>query len=123
MKQSPISLFATLFTFYYDLFLDRAQQAECERAMQQCYFLMQQALDADEANLKDNALKLYTQAVELAVSVVSVIFVRFVEHISLKIFIFFDYCGKKYKTFLNTANYLSNNQKYYLFTIDYVIFF
>ncbi|KAH9629383.1 hypothetical protein HF086_008899 [Spodoptera exigua] len=50
---------------------DRAQQAECERAMQQCYFLMQQALDADEANLKDNALKLYTQAVELAVSVKS----------------------------------------------------
>lgn len=51
---------------------DRAQQAESERAMQQCYFLMQQALDADEANLKENALQLYTQAVELAVSVVSI---------------------------------------------------
>ncbi|KAJ2948894.1 hypothetical protein O0L34_g5826 [Tuta absoluta] len=48
---------------------DTSQQAECERAMQQCYFLMQQALDADEADLKDLALQLYTQAVELAVSV------------------------------------------------------
>lgn len=48
-----------------------AQQAESERIMQQCYFLMQQALDADEADLKDLALQLYTQAVELAVSVVS----------------------------------------------------
>ncbi|XP_026327354.1 calpain-7-like [Hyposmocoma kahamanoa] len=46
-----------------------AQQAESERSMQQCYFLMQQALDADEADLKDLALQLYTQAVELAVSV------------------------------------------------------
>ncbi|CAB3261140.1 unnamed protein product [Arctia plantaginis] len=48
---------------------DRAQQAESERAMQQCYFLMQQALGADEGNLKDSALQLYMQAVELAVSV------------------------------------------------------
>ncbi|KAJ0176823.1 hypothetical protein K1T71_008002 [Dendrolimus kikuchii] len=48
---------------------DIAQQAESERAMQQCYFLMQQALDADEADLKDDALQLYTRAVELAVSV------------------------------------------------------
>ncbi|CAH2048365.1 unnamed protein product, partial [Iphiclides podalirius] len=48
---------------------DRAQQADSERGMQQCYFLMQQALDADEANLKDLALQLYTQAVELAVSI------------------------------------------------------
>ncbi|KAG6449017.1 hypothetical protein O3G_MSEX005827 [Manduca sexta] len=48
---------------------DKAQQEESERAMQQCYFLMQQALDADEADLKVNALQLYTQAVELAVSV------------------------------------------------------
>ncbi|CAB3236560.1 unnamed protein product [Arctia plantaginis] len=47
---------------------DRAQQAESERAMQQCYFLMQQALGADEGNLKDSALQLYMQAVELAVS-------------------------------------------------------
>lgn len=45
------------------------QQADSERAMQQCYFLMQQALDADEANMKDEALQLYTRAVELAVSV------------------------------------------------------
>lgn len=45
--------------------------------MQQCYFLMQQALDADEANLKDNALQLYTQAVELAVSVVSILIFDF----------------------------------------------
>ncbi|XP_045448055.1 calpain-7-like [Melitaea cinxia] len=48
---------------------DRAQQEESERIMQKCYFLMQQALDADEANLQDLALQLYTQAVELAVSV------------------------------------------------------
>ncbi|CAH0398502.1 unnamed protein product [Chilo suppressalis] len=47
---------------------EEAQQAESERCMQQCYFLMQQALDADEADLKDLALQLYTQAVELAVS-------------------------------------------------------
>ncbi|KAG7308895.1 hypothetical protein JYU34_006165 [Plutella xylostella] len=47
---------------------DMAQQAESERSMQKCYFLMQQALDADEAGLKDLALQLYTKAVELAVS-------------------------------------------------------
>ncbi|KAL0839091.1 hypothetical protein ABMA28_017070 [Loxostege sticticalis] len=50
---------------------DVAQQAEVERSLQQCYFLMQQALDADEADLKDLALQLYTQAVELAVTVKS----------------------------------------------------
>ncbi|XP_069359715.1 calpain-7-like isoform X2 [Maniola hyperantus] len=48
---------------------ERAQQEDSERLMQKCYFLMQQALDADEANLKELALQLYTQAVELAVSV------------------------------------------------------
>lgn len=32
---------------------------------------MQQALDADEANLKEDALQLYTQAVDFAISVVS----------------------------------------------------
>ncbi|VVD05817.1 unnamed protein product [Leptidea sinapis] len=48
---------------------DISQQAESERIMQKCYFLMQQALDADEAQLKDLALQLYTQAVEYAVSV------------------------------------------------------
>lgn len=51
---------------------DRAQQAESERAMQQCYFLMQQALGADEGNLTDSALQLYLQAVELAVSIVCI---------------------------------------------------
>ncbi|XP_063826213.1 calpain-7-like [Ostrinia nubilalis] len=50
---------------------DVAQQAEVERSLQQCYFLMQQALDADEADLKDIALQLYTQAVELAVTIKS----------------------------------------------------
>lgn len=50
--------------------------------MQQCYFLMQQALDADEADLKDLALQLYTQAVELAVSVVS-IYVQYYTNCSL----------------------------------------
>ncbi|KAL4705929.1 hypothetical protein ACJJTC_017511 [Scirpophaga incertulas] len=48
---------------------DIAQQADSERSLQQCGFLMQQALQADEANLQDLALQLYTQAVELAVSV------------------------------------------------------
>ncbi|XP_049872970.1 calpain-7-like [Pectinophora gossypiella] len=47
---------------------DVAQQAESERAMQQCNFLLQQALDADEAALKDVAFQLYTQAVEFAVT-------------------------------------------------------
>ncbi|XP_046965982.1 calpain-7-like isoform X1 [Vanessa cardui] len=47
---------------------DRAQQEESERILQKCYFLMQQALDADEANLQDLALQLYTQAVEMAVT-------------------------------------------------------
>lgn len=42
--------------------------------MQQCYFLMQQALDADEADQNDSALQLYTQAVELAVSIVSILY-------------------------------------------------
>ncbi|XP_041978772.1 calpain-7-like [Aricia agestis] len=45
---------------------DVVQQAESERSMQKCYFLMQQALDADEAGLKDIALQSYTSAVELA---------------------------------------------------------
>ncbi|XP_022129624.2 calpain-7 [Pieris rapae] len=48
---------------------NKAQQAESVRDLEKCYFLMQQALDADEANLKDLALQLYMQAVELAVSV------------------------------------------------------
>lgn len=39
---------------------------------------MQQALDADEASLTDLALQLYTQAVELAVNVVSIILVIFI---------------------------------------------
>ncbi|XP_073955964.1 calpain-7-like [Choristoneura fumiferana] len=48
---------------------DNAQQAESERALQQCYFLLQHALDADEEELKDQALQLYTQAVEFAVTI------------------------------------------------------
>lgn len=50
---------------------DIAQQAEVERTLQQCYFLMQQALDADEAGVKETALQLYTRAVEMAVGAVS----------------------------------------------------
>lgn len=34
--------------------------------LEQCYFLFQQGLDADEAGLKDTAVQLYSQAVELA---------------------------------------------------------
>lgn len=48
---------------------DRTHQKESERVMQQCYFLMQQALDADESNIKDLALQLYTKAVEMAVGI------------------------------------------------------
>lgn len=34
--------------------------------LERCYFLLQQGLDADEAGLKDTAIDLYSQAVELA---------------------------------------------------------
>ncbi|XP_004925190.1 calpain-7 [Bombyx mori] len=48
---------------------DRTQQAEVERAVQQCFFLMEQALDADNAEQTDSALNLYMQAVEFAVNI------------------------------------------------------
>lgn len=41
--------------------------------LQRCKFLMNQALDADEAGLKDIAVKLYTDAAELGLSTVSTI--------------------------------------------------
>lgn len=41
--------------------------------LQRCKFLMNQALDADEAGLKDIAIKLYTDAAELGLSAVSII--------------------------------------------------
>jgi len=40
--------------------------------LQKCKFLMNQALDADEAGLKDIAIKLYTDAAELGLSAVSI---------------------------------------------------
>lgn len=40
--------------------------------LQRCKFLMNQALDADEAGLKDIAIKLYTDAAELGLSTVSI---------------------------------------------------
>lgn len=67
-------LFLGIFDIYlcfYITITDNAQQAESERALQQCYFLLQHALDADEEELKDQALQLYTQAVEFAVTIVS----------------------------------------------------
>jgi len=39
--------------------------------LQRCKFLMNQALDADEAGLKDIAVKLYTDAAELGLSAVN----------------------------------------------------
>lgn len=38
--------------------------------LKQCHFLFKQALDADEAGLRENALELYTQAVEVALNTV-----------------------------------------------------
>lgn len=61
-----------MFIYVFNIIItDNAQQAESERALQQCYFLLQHALDADEEELKDQALQLYTQAVEFAVTIVS----------------------------------------------------
>lgn len=42
--------------------------------LQQCYFLLKQALDADECELKDQALDLYTRAVDIALRTVSMHF-------------------------------------------------
>lgn len=39
--------------------------------VQQCGFLLQQALDADEANLKEQALEMYIKAVQLGIEIVS----------------------------------------------------
>lgn len=41
--------------------------------LQRCRFLFSQALDADEADLKDEAVELYTQAVELSIKAVSTV--------------------------------------------------
>jgi hypothetical protein len=46
-------------------------QSESQKQLQQCHFLFHQALDADEAGNKDEAVQLYTQAVELGISAVS----------------------------------------------------
>ena len=40
--------------------------------LKKCKFLMNQALDADEAGLKDIAIKLYTDAAEFGLSAVSI---------------------------------------------------
>lgn len=48
---------------------DPSHQSELQR----CKFLMNQALDADEAGLKDIAVKLYTDAAELGLSAVNTI--------------------------------------------------
>jgi hypothetical protein len=47
-------------------------QSEGHKQLQQCHFLFHQALDADEAGNKDEAVELYTQAVELGIRAVSV---------------------------------------------------
>lgn len=48
-------------------------QSEGHKQLQQCHFLFHQALDADEAGNKDEAVELYTQAVELGIRTVSVL--------------------------------------------------
>lgn len=42
------------------------KHSDGSQQLAKCYFLFQQGLDADEAGLKDTAVDLYTQAVELA---------------------------------------------------------
>lgn len=48
-------------------------QSEGHKQLQQCRFLFHQALDADEAGKKDEAVELYTQAVELGIRTVRVL--------------------------------------------------
>jgi len=50
--------------------LESTHQSELQR----CKFLLNQALDADEAGYKDIAVKLYTEAAELGLSTVSMLF-------------------------------------------------
>lgn len=38
-----------------------------KQQLERCHFLLQQGLDADESGLKDTAIELYTQAVEVAI--------------------------------------------------------
>jgi hypothetical protein len=47
-------------------------QSESQKQLQQCRFLLCQALDADEAGNKDEAVELYTQAVDLGIRAVSI---------------------------------------------------
>lgn len=42
-----------------------------ENDLQRCKFLLNQALDADEAGFKEEAIKLYTNAAELGLKAVS----------------------------------------------------
>lgn len=58
--------------------------------MQKCKFLISQALDADEAGLKDIAIKLYTDAVELGLSAKLVILLLTVITISIKLIFMVD---------------------------------
>lgn len=51
-----------------------AQQSEDLQQLQRCRFLFGQALDADEAELKEEAIELYAQAVELSLKAVSKIY-------------------------------------------------
>jgi HEPN domain-containing protein len=57
--------------------------------LQQCHFLFHQALDADEAGNKDEAVELYTQAVELGIRTVSVLrtIIAFETHCHGKIYL------------------------------------
>ena len=45
-------------------------QNQEEKKLRRCYFLFEQALDADKSTLKDVAVDLYAQAVELGITIV-----------------------------------------------------
>lgn len=48
-------------------------QSTQESQHQRCKFLLNHALDADAAGLKDEAIKLYTDAAEIGLSIVSLL--------------------------------------------------
>jgi hypothetical protein len=53
--------------------------------LQRCKFLLNQALDADEAGFKEDAIKLYTNAAELGLRAVSKFVFKIVYKISVQL--------------------------------------
>lgn len=52
---------------------ENARTSENKKQLQKCKFLFSQALNEDEAGHKEEAVKLYTEAVEVGLSAVSVL--------------------------------------------------